>query len=294
MAMTLPLPNLGDWVAKNRTLTYALALSIFAHGIILAIRFTLPDIAKKLGSEPLEIILVNAKSDQRPLNAQAYAQTNLDGGGNTEDNRRASTPLPAMRYETEGDDIEKAQQRVQALEEQQQVLLARLRQARNVRQATASEGRPDSNAQQNGKDAEESAKAMSRLEGEIAKEIQEYNQRPKKKFLSPRTMAYAPAMYLEAWRSKVERIGNANYPAEARGRTYGSVVLTVELRKDGSLYSVEVSRSSGQPVLDQAAVRIVQLGQPYGAVPAAALEGNDILSFSRTLNFTREAVSTEQ
>lgn len=278
----------------NRSLWLAIAISVAVHGLILALHFKFPEVSKRLGSEALEIILVNARSSKAPLNAQAYAQSNLDGGGNTDDQRRASTPLPSSRYQVAGAEIEQVQRRVKELEAQQQLLSTRVKSTTTIAGSRSVEGKPEATSKPDGKDDKDMARAMSRLEGEIAKSIDEYNKRPKKKFLSPRTLAYAAAMYLEDWRVKVERIGNLNFPVAAKGRYYGAVVLSIELRRDGSLYNLEVARSSGHKVLDEAALRIVQLGQPFGPVPPAALEGNDILSFTRTINFTHDNTSTVQ
>lgn len=294
MSTLLTLPNnpgyfFGPVEARpvNRSLMLAISISVAVHGLILALHFKFPDISKRLGSEALEIILVNARSSKAPLKPQAYAQANLDGGGNTEENRRAATPLPATRYQVAGAEVEQVQRRVKELEAQQQLLSTKVKSANIVAGQKSTDGKADPNPR-NGKDDNDLARAMSRLEGEIAKSLEEYNKRPKKKFLSPRTLAYAAAMYLEDWRVKVERIGNLNYPVAARGRFYGAVVLNIELRRDGSLYNVEVARSSGHRILDDAALRIVQLGQPFGPVPPAALEGNDILNFTRTMNFTHD------
>jgi TonB family protein len=113
-----------------------------------------------------------------------------------------------------------------------------------------------------------SARAMARLEGEISKTADEYNKRPRKKFVGARTEEYALAAYLDAWKQKIERIGTLNYPEEARGKLYGAVVIFVELSaEDGSLYNAEISKSSGHKVLDQAALRILRMAAPFGPIP---------------------------
>nr|WP_255680338.1 TonB family protein [Azonexus sp. R2A61] len=99
-------------------------------------------------------------------------------------------------------------------------------------------------------------------------------------------MEYGLAPYFDAWKQKIERIGTLNYPEEARGKLYGKVVIYVELRvDDGSIYNVEISRSSGHKVLDQAAMRILRLGAPFGPIPREAMGGASILSFAREWNF---------
>ena len=107
-------------------------------------------------------------------------------------------------------------------------------------------------------------------------------------YYNPTTLYSLPkkAPYFDAWKQKVERIGTLNYPDEARGKLYGKVVIFVELRaEDGSLYSAEISRSSGHKILDQAALRILRMSAPFGPIPREAMGGAAILSFAREWNF---------
>lgn len=280
---------------SNRLLV-AIAISVLLHGLLLAIHFRFPDAAQAMREKALDIILVNAKSARKPVDRQALAQTNLDGGGNTDEDRRAKTPLPPTQQQTTGAEIEQMQRRVQELEARQQQLLA---QARSVRKAAVAQQDPDTPAPSNnptGLDLAESARAMARLEGEISKSVEEYNKRPRKKFIGARTEEYGLAPYLDAWRQKVERIGTLNYPDAARGKIYGAVVVYVELNADdGSLYKAEVSRSSGHKILDQAALKILRMASPFGAIPREHLGGATILSFARTWYFTQgDALESKQ
>jgi periplasmic protein TonB len=145
-----------------------------------------------------------------------------------------------------------------------------------------------------GLDLLESARAMARLEGEISKSTEEYNKRPRKKFVGARTEEYGLAAYLDAWKQKIERIGTLNYPDAARGKLYGAVVIYVELNAtDGSIYNAEISRSSGHKVLDQAAMRILRMAGPFGPIPREPLGGATVLSFARTWYFTQgDALNT--
>ena len=95
------------------------------------------------------------------------------------------------------------------------------------------------------------------------------------------------AAYMEAWRSKVERIGNLNYPDEARrARLSGNLLLDVSLNPDGTINDIVLRRSSGKRVLDDAAVRIVKLAAPYGKFPASISTEVDILHIQRTWQFS--------
>ena len=284
----MPLPAfLAAMDPARRNLTLAFGISLLFHGVLLAVRFTPPDFADRMRERALEVILVNSKSKARPDKAQAKAQTNLDGGGNTEDNRRAKTPLPPSPNTREGNELIEAQRKVAELEAQAQQQMTRLKGERSV---TLDRGKPEPNPSaeptRSGLDLASSAMAIARLEGQIARQMEEYNQRPRKKFIGARVEEYRFAQYVEDWRQKIERIGNLNYPDAAKGRLYGSLVLTVVIKASGELERVEVSRPSGQPLLDDAARRIVRMAAPYAAFPDAIRRDTDILEITRTWTFT--------
>ncbi len=132
---------------------------------------------------------------------------------------------------------------------------------------------------------------MARLASELDRQAQAYAKRPKRKFISANTREYTYANYMAAWVARVERVGNLNYPDEARRRKLeGSLVLTVAINKDGSLERIDIIRSSGQPVLDDAATRIVELSAPFTPVPQGK-EEIDILHITRTWQFVAGDVS---
>ncbi len=279
--------------ASRRNLTWALGASLLVHAVLLAVHFTPPDWPQKVTEQALDVILVNSKSRHKPDKAQARAQTNLDGGGTTADDRRAQTSLPPSLQTKQGDDLIQAQQRVAQLEAQTQQILKQLTSRQtsrsNVRQAIAPQlPVPTAEPAVSGVDLANRALAIARIEGEISRRVDEYNQRPRKKFIGARVEEYRFAQYVEDWRQKVERIGNLNYPAAARGQMYGSLILTVVIKSDGELERVEVNRSSGQKVLDQAAVRIVKMAAPYADFPAAIRRDTDIIEITRTWSFTRQ------
>lgn len=270
---------------QQRSLTLALVASLFLHAILLSIHFKLPQALDRAREQALDVILVNSKHASRPTQAQARAQTNLDGGGNTEDPRRAKTPLPPTKLEQAGDDLATAQARVVQMEARQRELLTQAQSARTAKiDADRVPLKPTNEV--SGRDLASSALALARLEGEISRNFEEYNQRPKRRFLGARVTEYRFAQYVEDWRQKVERVGNLNYPDSARGKLYGSLVLTVAIKKDGELERVEINRSSGHPLLDEAARRIVRLAAPYAVFPEAVRRDTDILEITRTWSFT--------
>ena len=269
-------------------LALGIGVSVFLHAALLTLQFKFPDAANAAREKAMDIILVNAKSAKKPRDAQALAQANLDGGGNTDENRRAKTPLPPTQQQTTGVDIEQMQRRVRDLEARQQTLLTQAKSLRSVAPAENANEQPAPSPNISGMDLAESARAMARLEGEISKSVDEYNKRPRKMFVGARTQEYGLASYFEAWKQKIERIGTMNYPQEARGKFYGSVVIFVELNAaDGSIYSAEIAKSSGHKLLDQAALRILRMSAPFGPISREALGGATVLSFSRTWNFVQ-------
>ena len=274
-------------VPGNRRLLLAIAITLAVHALLMTLHFTFPDASKAMREKALDIILVNAKSAKKPTDPQALAQANLDGGGNTDENRRIATPLPPTQQKTTGTEIEQMQRRVREIEVQQQKMLTQAKTARAVAVARNAVDQPLAVASASGVDLAESARAMARLEGEINKNVDEYNKRPRKKFIGARTEEYRFAQYIENWRQKVERIGTLNYPAAARGKLYGSLVLTVSIGHDGSLNRVDINRSSGYPVLDDAARRIVRMASPYSPFPPDIRRDTDILEITRTWYFTQ-------
>ena len=280
-------PTTIDVDPQNRNLSLALGLSLALHAVVLSIHFELPDKLGKATEKALDVILVNAKSADRPTEAQAKAQANLDGGGNTDEDRRAKTPLPMAPTVQEGNDIVEAKKRISELEVQQHQMLTQVRGSKAVN--TESQRNDPSitpAAATNGVDLATRALNLAQLEAQIARNADAYNKRPRKKFIGARVEEYRFAQYVEDWRQKVERIGNLNYPDAAKGRLYGNLVLTVVIKSDGSLAQVEISRSSGKKVLDEAARRIVEMAAPYAAFPDAIRRDTDIVEITRTWSFT--------
>jgi protein TonB len=127
-----------------------------------------------------------------------------------------------------------------------------------------------------------------RLEAQIAKDMDAYQKRPKRRFVGARAEEYRFARYVEDWRLKIERVGNLNYPAAARDQhLYGSLLLTVSIRSDGSVENIEINKSSGNRILDAAAVKIVEMSAPFAVFPPDIKRDTDILHVTRTWTFTK-------
>jgi len=274
----------------DKVLVMALTVSIGLHITILAIRFVNPELLRVRSSDPpLDIILVNAKSETRPGKPEALAQANLDGGGTAEQGRRTS-PLPNSFEVRDGDALEEARKSVQRLEEEQKRLLAALKDSLQLRPSPRRESAAD--AEKSGSVDEETRQLLARSQAEISKQISDYQKRPRKHHYMPSTSEYRYARYFEDWRARVEKIGNENYPSEARGRYYGSLRMTVAIRKDGSVIDTILEKSSGSPVLDRAARRIVMQAAPYPPFPPDIAKDTDILEITRTWIFTNDHLAT--
>jgi len=273
----------------DKLLTYALAGSLLVHAVVLMIHFSPFDLRKLVDKGlPLEVALVNAKTAAKPTKADVLAQANLDGGGNTDADRRAKTPLPVLPMNNPDQQVAVATQKVETLEQQTRELMTQLRST------------PVSAAQQKPVDAAERTELPTanelmqrtleamKLEAQIAKDMEAYQKRPKRRFVGARAEEYRFARYVEDWRLKVERIGNLNYPAAAREQhLYGSLLLTVSIRSDGSVENIEVNRSSGSRILDAAAVKIVEMSAPFAQFPPDIKRDTDILHVTRMWTFTK-------
>lgn len=271
----------------KRPLAKAVVFSLILHAFVMfGVGFVLPDPRKNQNFlQPLEVVLVNSKSRSSPLKADALAQNNLDGGGNTEDDKRASSPLPSLSDDKQFTP-EQSTQHLQRLEQQVKKLITQAKSMHTVPQERTEKQRKDG-SDMNGNDMVQRSLEIARLEAQIDRNFSAYQKLPQRKFIGARTQEYRYAQYIEDWRIKVERIGNLNYPAQARQqKIFGKLQLTVSIRANGNIESVEVSKSSGQRILDAAAVRIVKLAAPYAPFPEDIRKETDILSIIRTWSFT--------
>ncbi|MEO8166238.1 MAG: TonB family protein [Betaproteobacteria bacterium] len=281
--LTVPPPP-----ASSDILPITLAISVVLHAVVLLITFVPPEFITKKFEPNLDVVLVNAKSASKPLKADALAQVNLDGGGNTEADRRTKAHLPKVSEQVPAPDVQLASKQVRRLEQETQRLL----QLAQGAQAASDSPRPapelPREATLEAPAAEQQRLRIAQLEAQIAKEWDEYQKLPRRKFIGARTEGVVYAEYVDRWRERIEKIGTQNFPDEARRlQLYGSLVMTVHIRADGSVEKVEIDRSSGYPLLDAAARRAVDLAGPFPPFPAAVRKDWDILSISRTFMYTR-------
>lgn len=285
-------PNQDSYLSlQTNRLSIAMAVSLLLHGIILfgiAFQFPQPNFDKIASS--LEVVLVNSKTPSTPRESKLLAQDNLDGGGNTDDDRKAKTPFPVLPKSKPIVDDKIAQQKVKELEQQAKKLMAAVSEVPQIELTSATDN-TDEIRPSNPSDTTElllRSLDIARLRAQIDQDHETYQKRPKRKFVGARTKEFRFARYVEDWRLKVERIGNLNYPEAARKeKLYGNLQLTVGIRADGSLESVEINRSSGKKILDEAAINIVKLAGQNGFAPFPPdiSQDTDILHITRTWVF---------
>ncbi|MEO5693644.1 MAG: TonB family protein [Usitatibacter sp.] len=267
----------------------AVVASITFHALaIVGLGFKLPKISgMEAPHNVMDVVLVNSRSANKPDKADALAQSNLDGGGNTDQKLRAASPFPTVDDRDPSREMKAAESRVRQLENEAKELMTRMKSTAQVTTVeVAPRGVPKTDAE--ARDLVEKSLEIERLEAQIRRNQQLYQERPKRKFVGARAQEYRFAQYVDSWRQKIERIGNLNYPEEAKSRRlYGSLQLTVAIKANGEVETVEVNRSSGHKVLDQAAIRIVRLASPFARFPDNIRTDTDILHITRTWTFTR-------
>jgi protein TonB len=287
-----PLVSFSDFLLERfglvATMQVAIVGSIAFHlFLIVGLGLRLPSIPKwDAPHNVMDVVLVNAKSATKPEKADALAQANLDGGGNTDKKLRARSPFPTVDERDPSRELKAAESRMKRLEEEARQLMTQMKSKAQVASVEVAPQSASKDAE--ARDLMEKSLEIARLEAQIRRDYQAYQERPKRKFVGARASEYRFARYVDNWRLKIERVGNLNYPQEAKARKlYGSLQLTVAIKADGEVESVEVHRSSGHKVLDQAAIRIVRLASPFERFPDNIRADTDILHITRTWTFTR-------
>jgi len=311
-AARAPLP-----LAATDKLSVTLCLAIVIHFVlILGISFTARDERPQRKYNTMEIVMVRQQQPppEETPEANLLAQANLLGGADGQSDLTpegappapfpAETPElsspPAMEAqtvpeasaepesagqepepaETPPEDLQKAEAEAERTEPRPEP--APPRDAADPRASDALDTPPLPSAAE----LIASSFQIAALSAEIKRKLERKAKRPRRKFISATTREYKYAAYMDAWRAKVERIGNLNYPREARDlQLYGNLILDVALRPDGSVIRIAVKRSSGNRILDDAAVRIVRMAAPFAPFPQNIRGETDILHITRTWQF---------
>ncbi|MRT20458.1 energy transducer TonB [Comamonas sp. CAH-2] len=267
------------------TLSLTLGVSIAIHAALLTVRFVAPEQFNRVFQDtPLEVILVNAQTQERPEKAQAIAQAALAGGGDAA-RGRATSPLPYSALTAIGDDFEERQKKLDAMQEQQAVMLTQLR--KQLSSMPQFDPREQSQ-QQDREQQEQKRKQLIKLLAEIEKRINEENARPKKRYISPATREEVYAVYYDGLRRKVEDKGTENFPEHKGKKLYGELVMVLTVNHDGRVLDTEIVQGSGIPQLDTRAQAIARAAGPFGHFgPAMRAKADQIAVVSR-FKFTRE------
>lgn len=274
-------PRIGDDARLGATL----ALSLLVHGLlVLGIGFSTEDAAPVVPT--LDVILTETTSPLTQAQADFLAQASHQGGGEDTRSLRPREPRPGLQPQPEAG-VAPRPLRAHSPDTQPPPRERIVASARGQARVPSPDPTPqaDRRTQPPGPERVERDLEMARLAAEIHLRSERYARRPKRKFVSASTQEYVYATYLRQWVDRVERVGNLNYPDEARQRGLaGRLVISVAIRRDGSVERADVIRSSGVPLLDDAALRIARLAEPYPPLPPTD-EQIDILHVTRSWNF---------
>lgn len=268
-------------------LQWALAASVLLHAVLLTVRFVDPEGLRRVFQQStLDVVLVNAKSDEKPRKAQAIAQHSLAGGGGAEGPRLVSTPLPPSLRDASGDAaIDQNQRQIDHMLQQQELLLAQ------VRQQLAALPRPDPRRDSSDPDAraqEERRQQLAKLLAAIEKRVEEENARPRKRYLSPATLGTTYAQYYDDMRRGIEARGTQNFPHVAGHKLYGELLMALLINHDGRILDARVVQGSGNRILDRLAEAIAQAAAPFGLFTAAMRRDTDQFDVTARFRFTHE------
>lgn len=281
-------------IGPGERLSATLALSLVAFSVlILGVGFALDDAAPV--TPTLDVILTETRSDQAPKDPDFIAQANNQGGGESDRPERPReeqlAPVPKANPGVAPEPLEA--QAPPPEPEPVPRMLSTVAPSLQALPVPKDQRETEPSLLPPGRELVEQSLEMARLAAEIERRQELMAKRPKRKFISASTREYEYATYLRAWVAKVERVGNLNYPDEARRRGLGGrLVMTVAVRRDGSIEEIVLNRSSGLGVLDQAAMRIVRLSEPYPPLPQAK-DNIDVLHITRTWQFQNGSVASE-
>ncbi len=277
------------WLASLKALPltalhWALIASAAVHGVLLTVRFVDPEAFNRVFEDtPLEVVLVNARSDERPLKAQAIAQASLAGGGEAEKGR-ATSPLPPSAITIAGDAETDATKQVEQMQDVQQQLLAQIRREMALL-PPPDPARPIQSRDE--AEREERRRQLLRLLAEIEKRINEENARPKKRYISPATREEVYALYYDTLRRKIEDRGTRNFPEYKGQKLYGELTMNLTIDSRGHVIGAEVVRPAKSAELNRRAVAIVHAAGPFGPFTDAMRRQADQIVVTSRFRFTR-------
>ena len=262
----------------------ALTISITLHAAVLGVRIVDPqDFNRVFQDTPLEVVLVNARSNEVPTKAQAIAQANLAGGGEAEAGI-ATSPLPPSPSELIGDDQSDASKQIQQQQQEQQQLLSQIR--RDVAAMPVPDPRKTSMTQSE-RETEELRQQKLRLLAVIEKRINDENARPRRRYISPATREEVYAIYYDKLRHRIEDKGTANFPTLNGHKLYGELTVNLTIDARGHIVESEIVRSSSSRFLDQRALAIAQAAAPFGNFSDDMKQKADQIVVTSRFRFTK-------
>lgn len=272
-------------IGERERLSATMVLSLLLHGmLVLGVGFALEDAAPVMPT--LDVILTETTSPLTQAQADFLAQASNQGGGEHEQTTRPRDAQTGHSPQPEAG-VSPIELRAQSPDAAPPPETRVVSSTRGIETLPTPDATPqsDASALPSGPERIERDLEMARLAAEIHLRSERYAKRPKRKFVSASTQEYAYATYLRSWVDRVERIGNLNYPDEARSRGLsGELVISIAIRRDGSVERSEILRSSGTRLLDDAALRIARLAEPYAPLPETD-ENVDVLHVTRTWQF---------
>ncbi len=270
-----------EWSA----MTWAILVSVAVHAVLLTVRFVDPEGFNRVFKDtPLEVVLVNARSNDKPLKAQAMAQANMAGGGEAA-RGMATSPLPPSATVELGESADDARRQIQHLQEQQQQILAQMR--RELAMLPPPDPARDAGTPE-AREQEERRRQLLRQLAAIEKRINEENARPKKRYVSPATQEAVYALYYDALRRKIEDRGTRDFPEHQGKKLYGELIMNITIDALGRVIEADVIQRSSTRILDRRAIAIVQAAAPFGSFTNAMRREADQIVVTSRFRFTRE------
>jgi protein TonB len=283
---------------KNNILKLSILLSFVLHFLAIQLIHFKPikPIQNKLSQ--IEVVLTNSK-DNHQVDADVVGQSNSNKGGNIEKDAHKKSPLPIItenkntfQLNNRGDQpiVGKASSPSQEKTVKKEAPI--LNEPKAIQQPKEANVINKSISKE---DILASANEISASDAALSNQVSNFEKQPRRKYIGARTKEYKYALYAEAWRQKVETLGNMNYPEEAREKKFsGQLRMTVSLKPDGRIDNIEINQSSGFKILDEAAKKIVELGAPYAPFPEDIRKEVDILSITRTWTFSKDETLSSQ
>ncbi len=273
-------------VTVNDRLGMTVFFAIIFHGIlILGVTFISTPSAKQKIPPSLDVILVNTSNPSKTDNAEYLAQVSQDGGGSS-DKKVRPTDLFSAPSLSQQPGIALQQTITTKPQIKQDIKKSLLTQKKSKYKIKTQKKSSQKNPRELLTELKQQNKLPARLVEELSLVFQEHSKKPKEKFINSRTKEYIAATYMRHWIDKIERLGNADYPDEAiRKKLSGTLILDVVINADGSLQNIDLRRSSGHQILDDAAKRIVKMASPYRPFPEKLRKQADIIHITRSWEF---------